>query len=315
MASNNIAQSSGQNRNRGIRFDVDWINEMGVDAPAIEKAAGAIAARVSVTKESQPLLLQAITAMDLTTLADDDTDERVRQLCARARQPLPQELLTLLETGRGELKVAAVCIYRRFIKTAQHELKGSGIKIATVSADFPKGLAPIEERIAQIHSSVEAGADEIDVVIQRDHAVQGKWDVLYEEVAAFRAACGNKLMKVILGTGELENPDKVARASLVAMMAGADFIKTSTGKETVNATLAAGIVMTQAIREYAEKTGTFVGFKPAGGIRTAAQAIEYLSVVKEELGSRWLAPKLFRIGASSMLDDIERHLQAISQLK
>jgi deoxyribose-phosphate aldolase len=309
---NNTVEGNTSKRNRGIPLDLDWIRETHVDARAIEQAAESFASRIAVAKESQSSLLQAIAVMDLTTLADDDTDERVRRLCARGRQPLPPELVSRLGINARALKVAAVCIYHPFIKTALHELQGTGIKVATVSADFPKGLAPMEERIAQIHRSVEAGADEIDVVIKREHVLQERWQGLYDEVAAFRAACGNKLMKVILGTGDLQTLDNIARASLVAMMSGADFIKTSTGKETVNATLPAALVMTQAIREYAKKTGAAVGFKPAGGIRTAKQALEYLSVVKEELGGQWLAPNLFRIGASSVLDDIERHLQQLA---
>jgi deoxyribose-phosphate aldolase len=308
---NDPVQSSSGNRNRGVPFDQSWVRNAQVDARAIEQAAESLASRIAVTRESQPSLLHAISVMDLTTLADDDTDERVRRLCARGRQPLPPELSARLGLADRALHVAAVCIYHPFIKTARHELHGTGIKVATVSADFPKGLAPMEERLAQIHRSVEDGADEIDVVIKREHAVQGRWQALYEEVAAFRAACGDKLMKVILGTGDLLNLDTIARAGLVAMMAGADFIKTSTGKESVNATLPAALVMTRAIRDYAEKTGTAVGFKPAGGIRTAKQALEYRSVVKEELGEKWLAPDLFRIGASSVLDDIERHLQGL----
>jgi deoxyribose-phosphate aldolase len=308
---NESAQASAASRNRGIPFDPCWIHGTQVDARAIEQAAESLVSRIAITKESQPALLQAISVMDLTTLADDDTDERVRRLCARGRQPLPPELSTRLGLADRALHVAAVCIYHPFIKTALHELHGTGIKVATVSADFPKGLAPMEERIAQIHRSVEAGADEIDVVIKREHAVQGGWQTLYDEVAAFRAACGDKLMKVILGTGDLHNLGTIARASLIAMMAGADFIKTSTGKESVNATLPAALVMTRAIRDYAEKTGTAVGFKPAGGIRTTKQALEYLSIVKEALGGKWLAPDLFRIGASSVLDDIERHLQGL----
>jgi deoxyribose-phosphate aldolase len=306
---NRIDQGIAGNRNSGIPLDLDWIKETRVDSRAIEQAAESFAAATSVTKESHPSLLRAIAVTDLTTLADDDTEERVRRLCAKARQPLPPDLLRRLGTEGRDLKVAAVCIYHPFIKTAIHELQGTGIKVATVSADFPKGLAPIEERIAQIHRSAEAGADEIDVVIKRDHVLQRRWQALYDEVASFRAACGSKLMKVILGTGELQTLDNIARASSVAMMAGADFIKTSTGKEAINATLPAAIVMMRAIQEFARKTGAAVGFKPAGGIRTAKQALEYLSAVEKELGTQWLEPNLFRIGASSMLDDIERHLR------
>jgi deoxyribose-phosphate aldolase len=302
---------TSETRNSGIPLDLNWINSISIDAPAVEQGAQLLAARTTVNKESQLMLLRAISVMDLTTLADDDTDDRTRRLCARARQPLSSDLLQRLVPEAGSLYTAAVCIYHPFIKTALHELQGTGIKVATVSADFPKGLAPLEERIAQIHRSVEAGAHEIDVVIKRAHALEGDWQTLYDEVAAFKAACTPRLMKVILGTGELQNLDNITRASLVAMMAGADFIKTSTGKEAVNATLPAGIVMMRAIRDYSGKTGTVVGFKPAGGIRTAKQALEYVSLVKEELGDRWLQPSLFRIGASSVLDDIERHLNQI----
>jgi deoxyribose-phosphate aldolase len=179
-----------------------------------------------------------------------------------------------------------------------------------VSTGFPAGLSPLPERIAEIHSSVAAGAQEIDVVITRAHVFAGEWQKLYDEILAFKDACGPAHLKVILGTGDLLTLRNVAKASMVAMMAGADFIKTSTGKETVNATLPVGLVMARAIREYAEETGMAVGFKPAGGIRTAKQSLEWLALMKEELGDAWLAPHLFRLGASSgMLADIERQLE------
>jgi deoxyribose-phosphate aldolase len=298
-----------KHRNQGGRLDLAWIDATRTDSRAVELASESIATRAAIPRESHSSLLQAIAVMDLTTLADDDTDERVRRLCAKARNPLPSELAGKLGDETQNLRVAAVCIYHPFIKTALQELRGTGVKVATVSADFPKGLAPLAERIAQIRDSVEAGADEIDVVIKRAYVLESNWQSLYDEVAAFRVACGDKLMKVILGTGDLQTLDNVARASLVAMMAGADFIKTSTGKESVNATLPAAIVMTQAIREYARKTGVAVGFKPAGGIRTARQALEYSCLVAEQLGTAWLTPNLFRIGASSMLDDIVSGLQ------
>ena len=299
-------------QNPGIALDLDWVNGAGIDAADIESAAASITERTSVSKSSQSDLLLAISVMDLTTLSDDDTDERVRKLCARARQPLSPELTQRLGTGAANLHTAAVCIYHQFIQTALRELQGTQIQVATVSADFPKGLAPLEKRIDQIHHSVEAGAQEIDVVIKREHALKGDWQALYDEVAAFKAACKPKLMKVILATGELQTLENIARASIVAMMAGADFIKTSTGKEAVNATIPAAIVMTRAIRDYERKTGVSVGFKPAGGIRTSKQALEYLAVVRQELGDRWLQPGLFRIGASSVLDDIERTLQQLA---
>jgi deoxyribose-phosphate aldolase len=294
-------------QNPGIGIDLDWIAAASAHSAEVERAAASITERTSVSKNSRSDLLLAISVMDLTTLADDDTDERVRKLCARARQPLPPELAQRL--GTASLHTAAVCIYHQFIKTALRELQGTQIQVATVSADFPKGLAPLEERIDQIHHSVEAGAHEIDVVIKREHVLKGDWQALYDEVAAFKAACKPKLMKVILATGELQTLENIARASIVAMMAGADFIKTSTGKEAVNATIPAAIAMARAIRDYESKTGVSVGFKPAGGIRTSKQALEYLAVVKQELGDRWLQPGLFRIGASSVLDDIERTLQ------
>lgn len=226
--------------------------------------------------------------------------------------PFSPELTQRLGPSAANLHTAAVCIYHQFVKTALRELQGTQIQVATVSADFPKGLAPLEERIDQVHHSVEAGAHEIDVVIKREHVLKGDWQALYDEVAAFKAACKPKLMKVILATGELQTLENIARASLVAMMAGADFIKTSTGKEAVNATIPAAIVMTRAIRDYERKTGVSVGFKPAGGIRTSKQALEYLAVVRQELGDRWLQPGLFRIGASSVLDDIERTFQQLA---
>jgi deoxyribose-phosphate aldolase len=299
-------------RNSGIAIDLAWIASIRIHCSAVEETAAALVNRAVLTRESIAPLLRAISVMDLTTLADDDTDERVRRLCARARQPLPPDLVERLGSEAAPLQTAAVCIYHPFIQTALHELQGTRIKVATVSADFPKGLAPLEERIAQVHRSVEAGAHEIDVVIKRSHVLAGDWQTLYDEVAAFKAACTPRLMKVILGTGELQSLDNISRASLVAMMAGADFIKTSTGKESVNATLPAAIVMLRSIKDYSSRTGAAVGFKPAGGIRTAKQTLEYVSLVKEELGHSWVQPNRFRIGASSVLDDIAEHLRQLA---
>jgi deoxyribose-phosphate aldolase len=247
--------------------------------------------------------------MDLTTLSGDDTDERVRRLCAKARQPIQHDLAKRLKIEELEIKVAAACVYHRFVETAVQALAGSGVRVAAVSTGFPAGLSPVEERVAEIRRSVEAGADEIDIVITRAHVFGGKWQQLYDEVAEFKHACGRCHMKAILGTGDLLTLRNVARASLVAMMAGADFIKTSTGKETTNATLPVGFVMTRAIREYAHETGMAVGFKPAGGIRTAKQSTEWLALMKEELGTSWMQADLFRFGASGLLNDIERQLE------
>jgi deoxyribose-phosphate aldolase len=247
--------------------------------------------------------------MDLTTLSGDDTEERVRRLCAKARRPVQQEIEKKLGIEQLQIKVAAVCIYHTFVETAVHALEGTDIRVAAVSTGFPAGLSPLAERVAEIRRSLEAGADEIDVVITRAYVFEARWQALYDEIAAFRQACGAAHMKVILGSGDLLTLRNVGRASVVAMMAGADFIKTSTGKEPVNATLPVSLVMLRAIREYAQQTGMAVGFKPAGGIRTAKQSLDWLAMMKEELGISWMQAELFRFGASSLLGDIERQLE------
>jgi deoxyribose-phosphate aldolase len=296
--------------NRRVPLNLDWVQRVRVNTSAVERRAQTHVARRTVKKEWQAAwLLRAITCMDLTTLSGDDTDERVRRLCAKARQPLQHDLVKRLGIEELNIKVAAVCVYHRFVETAARALEGSGIRVAAVSTGFPAGLSPVEERIAEIRRSVEAGADEIDIVITRALVFGSRWQELYDEVAAFRQASGHAHMKAILGTGDLLTLRNVARASMVAMMAGADFIKTSTGKESVNATLPVGLVMARAIREYANETGMAVGFKPAGGIRTAKQSTEWLSLMKEELGDAWMKAELFRFGVSSLLNDIERQLE------
>lgn len=296
--------------NVGIPLNLDWVREVRVNTSAVERRVQSHVARRTVKKEWQAAwLLRAITCMDLTTLSGDDTDERVRRLCAKARHPIQQEIEQKLGIEDLRIKVAAVCVYHTFVETALHALEGSGVHVAAVSTGFPAGLSPLTERVAEIRRSVEAGAHEIDVVITRAHVFGGRWQALYDEVAAFKQACGSAHMKVILGTGDLLTLRNVGRASVVAMMAGADFIKTSTGKEPTNATLPVGLVMTRAIREYAQQTGMAVGFKPAGGIRTAKQSIEWLALIKEELGESWLRAEMFRFGASSLLGDIERQLE------
>ena len=296
--------------NRGVPLNLDWVNAVRVNTSAVERRAQTIGTRRTVKKEWQAAwLLRAITCMDLTTLSGDDTDERVRRLCAKARQPIQHELIQKLGIESLNIKVAAVCVYHTFVETARRAIEGSGIHVAAVSTGFPAGLSPFEERVAEIRRSVEAGADEIDVVITRAHVFGGKWQALYDEITAFKNACGPAHLKVILGTGDLLTLRNVARASIVAMMAGADFIKTSTGKEAVNATLPVSLVMTRAIREYAQETAMAVGFKPAGGIRTAKQSLDWLALMKEELGDSWLKAELFRFGASGMLADIERQLE------
>ena len=296
--------------NRGMPLNLEWVHQVRVNTSAVERRAQSHVARRTVKKEWQAAwLLRALTCMDLTTLSGDDTDERVRRLCAKARQPLRQDLVRALGIEELPIRVGAVCVYHRFVETAVRALAGSGIPVAAVSTGFPAGLSPLEERIAEVRRSVEAGAQEIDIVITRAHVFGARWQALYDEIAEFKRTSGNAHMKVILGTGDLMTLRNVARASLVAMMAGADFIKTSTGKETVNATLPVGFVMVRAIREYAQETGMAVGFKPAGGIRTAKQSLEWLAMMKDELGAPWTQPALFRFGASSLLNDIERQLE------
>ena len=296
--------------NAGVPLDLNWVQDVRVNTSAVERRAQSQVARRTVKKEWQAAwLLRAISCMDLTTLSGDDTDERVRRLCAKGRQPVQQELVQKLGIEELKVKVAAICVYHVFVETALHALEGSGVRVAAVSTGFPAGLSPLPERIAEIRRSVEAGAHEIDVVITRAHVFGGRWQALYDEVAAFKRACGPAHMKVILATGDLLTLRNVARASVVAMMAGADFIKTSTGKEATNATLPVGLVMTRAIREYAQQTGMAVGFKAAGGIRTAKQSTDWLAMMKEELGESWMRPQLFRFGASGLLGDIERQLE------
>jgi deoxyribose-phosphate aldolase len=296
--------------NKGIPLNREWINQIRVNTSAVERRAQTHVARRTVKKDWQAAwLLRAITCMDLTTLSGDDTDERVRRLCAKARQPIQQELIARLGIADLKIQVGAVCVYHRFVETARAALQGTTIPVAAVSTGFPAGLSPLSERIAEIRRSVEDGAQEIDVVITRAHVFGGRWQELYDEISAFKQASGRAHMKVILGTGDLLTLRNVARASFVAMMAGADFIKTSTGKEPTNATLPVGFVMTRAIREYAQETGMAVGFKAAGGIRTAKQSLEWLSLMKEELGLSWMMAELFRFGASGLLGDIERQLE------
>ncbi len=295
-------------RNPGMPLDMDWVRSVQANTSAIERRAGSIAARRSVKKAHQAAwLLRAITCIDLTTLAGDDTARRVERLCAKARHPVSQGILDQL--GMKPITTGAVCVYHEMVPTAVAALRGTGIPVAAVSTGFPAGLSPLHLRIEEIRESVKAGASEIDIVISRRHVLSGDWLALYDEMRAFREACGEAHVKAILATGELGSLRNVARASLVCMMAGADFIKTSTGKEGVNATLPVTLVMIRAIRDYYARTGFRVGYKPAGGISKAKDAITYLALIKEELGDRWLMPDLFRFGASSLLGDIERQLE------
>lgn len=297
-------------RNPGTDLDLDWVASVQVNTSAVERRAATLPKRRSVKKQWQAAwLLRAITLIDLTTLSGDDTPSNVKRLCAKARRPVRPDLLRALGAEDLGITTGAVCVYHAMVKHAVAALEGTNIPVAAVSTGFPSGLTPLAQRLAEIRASVQDGAEEIDIVISRHLALQHDWQGLYDEVKACREACGEAHMKTILATGELGSLRNVGRASLVAMMAGSDFIKTSTGKESVNATPAVGLVMCRAIRAYEARTGHRVGFKPAGGIRKAKEALLWLALMKEELGDRYLEPDLFRFGASSLLSDIERQLE------
>jgi len=297
-------------RNQGMPFDLSFVNRININRSAVERRAATIGTRRTVKKEHQAAwLLKAITFIDLTTLAGDDTPGKVRRLCQKAKHPVRKDLLDALDATELHITTGAVCVYHNMINTAVGALKGTNIPVAAVSTGFPAGQSLQAIKLAEIKASVADGAKEIDIVISREKVLTGDWQSIYDEVKAFREACGEAHIKTILATGELSTLTNVAKASWVCMMAGADFIKTSTGKEPVNATLPVSLVMVRAIREYFQLTNIKIGYKPAGGIQTAKQAIEYMILIKEELGVEWLDPHLFRFGASSLLGDIERQLE------
>ncbi len=301
--------ASSTERNPGIPFDPGWVAAARVNTSAARRRTATHTGRRSVKKEWQAAwLLRAITCIDLTTLAGDDTPGNVRRLCHKARQPVRRDLLEALGMADQGITAGAVCVYPNRVRDAVQALEGTNIPVASVATGFPAGQTPLNARLEEIHAAVADGAREIDVVINRTAALTGDWALLYDEVRQMREACGEAHMKTILATGELATLRTVYRASLVCMMAGADFIKTSTGKEAVNATLEVSLVMMRAIRDYRQQTGYRVGFKPAGGIRTAKQTLAWQTLMKDELGDEWLMPNLFRIGASSLLADIERQL-------
>lgn len=293
--------------NPGTDFRPEWFDTIRINAPAVERRAATLPARRSLKKNWQiAWLLNAMRCIDLTTLSGDDTEDRVARLCAKARQPIAPELLAAV--GVEGLTTGAVCVYPTMVAAAKRALRGTEIPVASVATGFPAGLMPLDLRLAEIRYAVDEGADEIDIVISRALALRGEWAALYDEICAMREACGPARMKAILATGELKTLENVAKASHVAMQAGADFIKTSTGKEPVNATLPVSLVMARTIRDYGALTGFKVGFKPAGGLKTAKDALNWQVLMFEELGRDWLSPRLFRIGASSLLGDIERQI-------
>ena len=311
VAANAPVSGHGIARNPGMKLDLGFLESMrNVNRSALERRIATMTKRRSIKADNQAAwLLRSISLMDLTTLNSNDTDDRVRRLCAKAVNPLRRDLIEGLGLGDTVIRPAAVCVYHPFVATAADAVKGTGIHVAAVSTAFPHGLAPLDTRLREIDASVKDGADEIDVVIPRGLVYEARWQDLYDEIVAMRAACGEAHLKVILGTGDLATLRNVMLASMVAMMAGADFIKTSTGKESVNAVLPVGLVMVRAIRAYFEQTGFLIGFKPAGGISTAKASLDWLVLMKEELGRQWLEPELFRFGASSLLTDIERQLE------
>lgn len=297
-------------RNAGTALNTDWLEGVNVNFSAVERRTSTLLGRRTVKKQWQAAwLLKALSCIDLTTLSGDDTQGRVKRLCAKARKPLRDDIVQALGIEKLNLTTGAICVYHEMVPTAVKALEGTNIPVAAVSAGFPHGLSPLKQRLQEIRASVDAGAKEIDIVITRGHVLTGNWNALYDEVKAMRDACGEAHLKTILATGELATMRNVAKASIVSMMAGSDFIKTSTGKESVNANLNVTLVMIRMIREYEEQTGFKIGYKPAGGIGTAKDVMNYQFLMKEELGNAWLQPDLFRIGASSLLADIERQLE------
>ncbi len=297
-------------RNTGTDFNVDWVEAVRVNLTAVERRVATLGGRRTVKKQWQAAwLLKAISCIDLTSLAGDDTPGRIRRLCAKARQPVRRDILQALGVADMGVTTGAVCVYHAMVETAVAALQGSGVPVAAVSTGFPAGLSSFDTRLREIEASVQAGAAEIDIVISRRHVLTGHWQALYDEVKAFREACGDARLKTIIATGELGSISQIGKASMVCMMAGADFIKTSTGMEKQNATLPVSLIMVRMVREYLERSGQRVGFKPAGGISSAKLALNYLILIKEELGNEWLKPEFFRFGASSLLGDIERQLE------
>lgn len=305
------AGQPAEERNPGMTLDLDWVRSVRVNRSAAERRAASLVRRRSVKAAWQAgWLLRAVALTDLTTLAGDDTPGRVRRLCGKARRPVRADVLEALGVSAAEeVAAAAACVHPAMTATARDALEGSSVKVAAVAAGFPSGLSPFGMRVEEVRAVVADGAQEVDIVIARSAVLAGDWERLWQEVAAFREACGDAHLKVILATGELGTLAKVAQAALVAMMAGADFVKTSTGKEAVNATLPVGLVMARSVREYFRRTGCRVGLKAAGGLRTARDALAWLVLVKEELGDAWMVPALFRVGASTLLADVERQLE------
>lgn len=302
-------------RNPGCELDLGWLNSVNVNLSAINEYAKKLQAKEIKGVYRAAWILKSITLIDLTTLAGDDTNSNVSRMCFKAARPVAEDLLEKLGYKYDKLcpiRTAAVCVYPARVEDAVLCLKQLGyydeINVASVATGFPCGQTPLQTRLEEIRYAVEKGAKEIDIVINRSLVVRGQWEELYREIQQMKEACGSAHMKSILATGELGTLNNVYKAALVVMMAGSDFVKTSTGKESVNATLQFSIVMARAIKDYYNKMGYKVGLKPAGGIRTSKDAINWLVLVKEILGDDWLTPELFRFGASGLLSDLECNL-------
>ena len=294
--------------NKFYKLNLDWINNVQVNLSAVERRTSTLVKRRTVKKEYQVAwLLKSITLLDLTTLSGDDTFGKIDRLCEKAINPISNSIITKLNLKELNIRVGAVCVYHDLINRAKKQLNGM-LPIAAVSTGFPAGLSSLETKKKEIKNSINEGADEIDIVINRSYVLRKDWKNLYEEVRSYKEIAKTKKLKAILGVGDLETLRNVGKASLVCMMAGADFIKTSTGKEKINANLNNSLVMLRMIREFYSYSGKKIGFKPAGGISSAKGVLEFLILVYEELGEDWINEKLLRIGASSLLIDIERQL-------
>jgi deoxyribose-phosphate aldolase len=306
----------GLSTNLPLPFDIGLVQSLRVNRSAVEARALELGTRRTFKVEAQvAAYLAAIRCIDLTTLAGDDTPGRVARLCAKALAPVEREVLEALGLGSFPLTAAAVCVYPAQIRTAVRSL-GGRLPVASVATGFPSGQTFQEVKLREIELCIREGASEIDVVISREKVLTGKWKALYDEIVRYREVCGSRAkLKTILGVGNLETLTNVAAASAVAIMAGSDTIKTSTGFEPTNATLPSGLVMVRQIQRFLDLgllKGKRVGFKPAGGIRTAKEAMLWLTLMLEELGPDWTRPALFRIGASTLLNDLERQLRHLT---
>ena len=307
-----------QPRNTPRPLDMAWVNSIDINLPACNLRAATHMKRRSVKKEYQAAwLLREVTCIDLTTLSGSDTPSNVSRMCFKAVNPIRSDLVTSLGVDPSLVRTGAVCVYPEMVPAAVTALENAkatdklarAVPIASVATGFPAGQTPLKQRLEEISKAIEYGATEIDMVIKREFVLSGRWQDLYDDVKACREACGERAhLKTILAVGDLGTFTNIAKASVVAMLAGSDFIKTSTGKESVNATFPIALVMIRMIREYYERFQVKVGFKPAGGIRSAKDCLSWLSLMKDELGDEWTTPELFRLGASSLLGDIERQL-------